>query len=97
MQNTKPHGDLPANVRVIHADDLKVLLAEAAEEGAKRALASVGLHDEEAADDVKDLRSLLEAWRDTKKTAWKTAVSTITKVLLGAIVVGLAIKFNPLR
>ncbi len=93
-QQAQAQPTLSENVRVIHADDLKVLLAEAAEEGARRALASVGLHDEDAGVDVKELRGLLDAWRETKKTALKTTVSTATKILLGLLLFGMAVKLK---
>lgn len=82
------------DMRVLSDRDLKVLLTDAAEEGAKRALASVGLHDENAGTDVKDLRGLLDAWRNAKSTALKTTVSTVTTVFLGLLVAGLAVKFK---
>ena len=40
--------------------EFEAILARAAEEGAKRALADVGLEGKEAALDVRDLRSLVE-------------------------------------
>jgi hypothetical protein len=67
---------------------LKQLLEEAAETGAKRALERLGLHDEDAAKDVHEMRSLLEAWRDVRRTAWHTFVQSIVKGLLLVIVIG---------
>ena len=40
--------------------EFEAMLARAAEKGAKRALADVGLDGEEAALDIRDLRSLLD-------------------------------------
>jgi hypothetical protein len=80
---------LPINaIRNITDDELKEMLRDAAEWGAKKALADIGLHDDEAGDDVKELRGLLETWRDAKQTAFKTAVSWITKGFLILIIGG---------
>jgi len=76
------------SVRNISDDELKTMLREAAEWGAKRALADIGLHDDEAGDDVKELRGLLETWRDAKRTAFKTTVSWLTKGFLILIIGG---------
>lgn len=67
---------------VIPRADFEDLLESAAERGAKSALKAVGLHDDEAAADVRDLRGLLDAWRDAKTTAMRTAVGMATKALL---------------
>jgi hypothetical protein len=75
-------------VRNISDQELKEMLREAAEWGAKRALADIGLHDDQAGEDVKELRGLLETWRDAKQTAFKTAVSWITKGFLILIIGG---------
>ena len=65
---------------------LRELLDEAAEKGARRALAHVGLQDFDAAVDLKDLRALLDAWRDAKRTMRRTAIRWLTTFVL----VGLA-------
>jgi len=71
---------------------LELMLNKAAEYGARKALSDIGLHDEDAASDVRELRSLIDTWRDTKRTAWKTFVSWGVKGLLLAIVAGLYLK-----
>ena len=75
-------------------EEFEELLALAAERGAKRALADVGLVDEQAADDVRHLRSLLGAIRMAKRTAWQTVVRLITTGLILALIAGVAIKFK---
>ena len=75
-------------------EEFEELLELAAERGAKRALADVGLVDEHAADDVRDLRSLLGAVRMAKRTAWQTVVRLITTGLILALIAGVAIKFK---
>ena len=64
------------------APELQDMLETAAETGATRALRAVGLHDEEAAGDVRDLRGLLDAYRAVKDTALRT----VTKALIIAVI-----------
>lgn len=64
---------------------LSELLEEAAERGASKALASVGLHDENAANDIREIRGLLDSWRLARQTVIRTAVKYVTVAILGAI------------
>ncbi|MFT7137440.1 MAG: hypothetical protein ACI80I_003454 [Akkermansiaceae bacterium] len=70
------------------------LLARAAEEGAKRALANVGLDGQEAAMDVCDLRALLASIRFVRRTAVQTTVHLITTGLILALLAGIALKMK---
>jgi hypothetical protein len=54
--------------------EFEAILTRAAEEGAKRALADVGLDGDEAALDIRDLRSLVDCIRLVRRTAMQTAV-----------------------
>ena len=63
-------------------DDLEEMLDNAARRGAKEALRSIGLLDDDAAKDIIEMRSLLEAWRDTRKSVWATIVKVTTVALL---------------
>jgi len=63
-------------------DDLEEMLDNAARRGAKEALRSIGLLDDAAARDIIEMRSLLEAWRDTRKSVWSTVVKLATVALL---------------
>ena len=47
-----------------------------------------------AACDIRELRGLLDAWRDARRTAWQTVVKVLTTGLLMALLVGAAIKFK---
>lgn len=71
---------------------LKEMMREAAEYGARKALADLGLHDEDAGSDVKELRGLLDSWRATKAAAWSTTVKVLTTSFLGLIGIGIWIK-----
>ena len=75
-------------------DELEDLLARAAEKGAHRALVDVGLEGEHAADDIRDLRSLLQALNLAKRTALQTSIRVLTAGLLAALMAGIAIKFK---
>lgn len=75
-------------------DEFEAILARAAEAGAKRALADVGLEGEEAALDIRDLRSLLDCIRFVRRTAVQTTVRLITTGILLALLAGLAIKLK---
>jgi len=75
-------------------EEFEQLLELAAERGAKRALADVGLVDADAASDIRDLRSLLGAVRMAKRTAWQTVVRLLTTGLILALIAGVAIKLK---
>ncbi|WP_366914823.1 DUF6127 family protein [Hyphomonas sp.] len=68
--------------------ELELLIVRAAAAGARKALADVGLHDEDAGKDVQELRGLLESWRDTKRTVTQTIARIITGAILFALAAG---------
>lgn len=74
--------------------ELILLLNEAAEHGATKALARIGLHDDEAVHDIKDLRGLLESWRETRKSIWATVIKITTVGLLGFIALAVWTEFK---
>ena len=74
--------------------EFEELLARAAEEGAKRALADVGLDGTEAALDIRDLRSLLASIRFVRRTAVQTTVHIITTSVILALLAGIALKLK---
>ena len=65
--------------------EFEAILTRAAEEGAKRALADVGLDGDEAALDIRDLRSLVDCIRLVRRTAMQTAVRMITTGVMLAL------------
>ncbi len=73
--------------------EFEVLLARAAETGARRALQEAGLGTD-AAEDIRDLRSLLAGFRLAKRTAVQTTVRIITTGILLALMAGIAIKLK---
>ena len=62
----------------LSAEELEDILDRAARRGAKEALRSIGLLDDDAHKDITEMRSLLEAWRDTRKSIWSTLVKLVT-------------------
>ena len=89
---TPPRSD-QGFVRIPDAE-FEAMLARAAEKGAKRALADVGLDGDEAALDIRDLRSLLDCVRLVRRTAMQTAVRMITTGVMLALLAGIAIKLK---
>ncbi|MCL4744393.1 MAG: hypothetical protein KJZ83_03155 [Burkholderiaceae bacterium] len=88
-----PRRSGQGHVRMPDAE-FEELLARAAEEGAKRALADVGLDGTEAAIDVRDLRSLLASIRFIRRTAVQTTVHIITTGVILALLAGIALKLK---
>lgn len=70
---------------------LRAIAEEAGELGATRALTRLGLADARAERDVADLRELLGAWRDAKRSAWKAIVGWSCAVLLAALALKLGL------
>ena len=95
---TEPEQQAPAvlveNMLLLRKEDVDDLLDRAAERGAERCLAHLGLENGSAAKDIRELRDLLEAWRDARRTAWQTTVKVITTGILAALLVGAAIKLK---
>ena len=75
---------------VMPKDEFESLLNNAAERGAERVLAQLGLENGHAARDIRELRDLLEAWRDARQTVIKVATTGILATLL----LGAAIKLK---
>ncbi|QTW17782.1 DUF6127 family protein [Comamonas kerstersii] len=94
---------------LLRREDFDDLLDRAAERGAERCLAlpclalpclalpylaHLGLENGSAAKDIRELRDLLEAWRDARRTAWQTTIKVVTTGILAALLVGAAIKLK---
>jgi hypothetical protein len=71
-------------------EDFETLLEAAAERGAKKALVQVGLHDEDAMGDLRDLRGLLAAYRTVKTSI----LATVGKAIAVAVIAALAFKYG---
>jgi len=73
---------------------LEELLERAAHRGAVSALKSVGLQDDGAAGDVRDLRTLIDSWRSVKKSILHTMVKALVVFLLGILSMGAWTNFH---
>lgn len=73
---------------------LRAIAEEAGEQAATRALARLGLEDAAAAKDMAELRELLSAWRDAKRSVWKAAVGWVVRIAGALLLTGLAAKFG---
>tara|TARA_R100000951_G_scaffold101163_1_gene92278 strand:+ start:93 stop:347 length:255 start_codon:yes stop_codon:yes gene_type:complete len=67
---------------IITPEELEEMLDRAARKGAKEALRSIGLLDDSAQRDIVEMRNLIEAWRDTRKSIWNTVTKVITVSIL---------------
>ena len=78
-----------ADIATLHA-----LIEEASEQGAARALAHLGLSDKNASKDMAELRELLSAWRDAKRSARKAAIGWVVRMGLALVLIGLAVRLG---
>lgn len=78
----------------LHREEFEEMLNCAAERGARRALHDVGLDGDDAAEDIRDLRSLLKAIHVAKHTAWQTVIRITTTGLIIALMAGAVIKLK---
>jgi len=94
LETTMTDDTQKPSVLSMRQEDLDELLTRAAERGAERCLAHLGLENGHAARDIRELRDLLEAWRDARRTAWRTAIKVTTTGILAVLLVGTAIKLK---
>ena len=73
---------------------LRALVEEASQAGATRALGALGLDDPRARRDMGELRELLSAWRDAKRSARQAVVGWVVKLCLAALLIGMAVKLR---
>lgn len=73
---------------------LRAIVEETTELAADRVLSRLGLSDDNAQDDLDELRELLGAWRDAKASAWKAAVEWMVRGLLAALLIGIAMRLG---
>lgn len=66
-------------------EELEDMLDRAARRGAKEVLQQLGLHDESAAEDLREMRSLLDTWKDTRRSIWNTFIKITTVAILSFI------------
>ncbi len=89
-----PAKEKDSGMVMMPREEFEDLLNCAAERGAERVLAHLGLENGHAARDIRELRDLLEAWRDARRTAWQTIVKVATTGILATLLLGAAIKLK---
>ena len=83
-----------SEARGIDLVTLRALVEESSQAGARRALASLGLDDERARRDMDELRELLSAWRDAKRSAWRAVVTWVVRLMLAMLLIGIAVRLR---
>ena len=66
----------------------EIALRTIVREEMKSVLKEVGLHDDDAGNDVRDLRSLITDWRGMKNIVWQTVARAGTVFVLGLLMLG---------
>jgi hypothetical protein len=72
----------------------EIALRQIIREEMKSVLKEVGLHDDDAGNDVRDLRSLITDWRGMKKVVWQTVARAGTVFVLGLLMLGAWSRFG---
>ena len=75
-------------------EEFEELLELAAQRGARHSLSDVGLDGPGAANDIRELRGLLDAFNDAKKTAGLTIVKMLVTGLVMALLAGAFVKLK---
>jgi hypothetical protein len=70
---------------ILTPEELEAMLDRAAKRGASAVLSELGLTDESAATDIREIRGLLETWRLTRLSIWNTFVKITTVAIFGFI------------
>ena len=68
--------------------EMELLIQKAAKRGAEEALREVGLQDDDAIHDIREIRELLDAWREARRAVATTITKAITLGLLSVLAVG---------
>lgn len=71
--------------RSLTEKQIEALLERASHKGAQRALADIGLQDNDAVHDIKDLRNLIDGYRELKRTVASTVLKWFIVAFLGFV------------
>jgi len=66
-------------------EELEAMLDRAAKRGASAVLSELGLTDETAAADIREIRGMLAVWHGTRLSIWNTFVKITTVAVFGFI------------
>jgi hypothetical protein len=75
-------------------EQIEEMLDKAAKRGAMQALRELGLQDDNAANDIREMRGLLDAWRLTKRSIWSTTVKMGTVAIITFIATAVWMSFK---
>ena len=75
-------------------EEFEEILERAAERGARHALHEVGLDGEDAAHDIRELRNLLDAFNEAKKTAGLTIIKMMVTGFVMVLLAGTVLKLK---
>ena len=73
---------------------MRAVVEEASELGAARVLTRMGLDDATAHGDLAELRELLRAWRDAKRSAWKAVIDWTVRGILALLLFAIAMRLG---
>ncbi len=73
---------------------LRAIVEESSDIGAERVLKKLGLSEENAKEDLAELRELLQAWRDAKSSATKAIITWSVRALLALLLLGIAVRLG---
>lgn len=73
---------------ILNKCELEHLLEQASRQGAKIALHDLGLHDDNAPTDIRDLRELLKAFRIAKKDSFRILIKCVVIAFVTIITAG---------
>ena len=88
------NGLLTGKQLTLTETEVEALIKRAAKKGAQEALSDIGLDGQDAREDIRDLRSLLQALKFVRRTALQTTIRIITAALLAALIAGITIKMK---
>ena len=71
--------------RSLTEKQIEALLERASHKGAQKALSDIGLQDTEAVHDIKDLRNLIDGYRELKRTVASTVLKWFIVAFLGFV------------
>ena len=78
----------------LSTEELEDMLDRSAKRGAKLVLRELGLHDQTAAVDLREIRSLLDTWRQTRQSVWNTFVKITTVTVFTFIAAAIWMKIG---
>lgn len=73
---------------------LRAIVEESSELGANRVLHKLGLEDENAQEDLDELRDLLAAWRAAKASASKAVIEWAIRGVMALLLIGIAVRLG---